>query len=66
MPEPKARQLAELLGGEPYESVPGRWFVLTDRPDGRLVVIGNGAAGEYRSRGAFEQALAPDRLIRLA
>ena len=50
-----ARPLANLLGGEAYQSGGNIWVVLFQRPDGRFVVIGDDGADIYRSAEHYER-----------
>jgi hypothetical protein len=47
--------LANLLGGEAYQSGGNIWVVLFERPDGRFVVIGDDGADIYQSADLYER-----------
>lgn len=54
MDEIQAEKIAEVLGGEAWQSGGDIWLVLIRRNDGRLVVISDEAVCEYESEEAFE------------
>ena len=49
-----AREIAEILGGEPVQTEDDGWLVLIERPDGRVVTLSQTSVEEYPDRGAFE------------
>jgi hypothetical protein len=52
----QAEAVAKALGGEEWQSGGGTWLVLLRRQDGRLVVLGDESACEYKSQEAFDNA----------
>ena len=55
MTEKDAVILADVLGGEPWQSGGDIWLVLFRRGDGRLVVLSDDAVTEYENDDAFDQ-----------
>ena len=47
MEEEQARLLAELIGGEPWQSGGDVWLVCKQRSDGKLVAISDEVVSEY-------------------
>ncbi len=43
----KARDISEALGGEARQHQDGSWFVIFERPDGRVVAVLDGSVEEY-------------------
>lgn len=56
MNENQATAVAEVVGGDPWQSGGGIWLVLKRRADGRLVVISEECVCEYEGDEAFERA----------
>ena len=54
MDETQAITLAEIVGGEPWQSGGNIWLVLIHRKDGCLVVISDESICEYASEEDFE------------
>ena len=54
MDETQAIKLAEIIGGEPWQSGGNIWLVLIHRKDGCLVVISDESICEYASEEDFE------------
>ena len=54
MNEKQAVAVAEVFGGEPWQSGGDIWLVMLRRSDGRLVVISDEAVCEYASQAAFD------------
>lgn len=54
MDEDKAKALAELLGGEPWQSGGDVWLVLIRRADKRIVAFTDDVVCEYADQEAFE------------
>jgi hypothetical protein len=50
-----ATQLSSLIGAEAHQSGGNIWVVLFERPDGRLVVIGDDGADIYQSADHYER-----------
>jgi hypothetical protein len=50
----RAREIAEVLGGEPFETEDGCWLVLLERADSRVVILSETSVEEYYDRAAFE------------
>jgi len=65
MDETKAKQLAELLGGEPWQSGGDIWLVVIRRADGKVVAISDEVVCEYADETALEGG-EPDNSINLA
>ena len=58
MDEIKATKIAELLGGETWQSGGDIWLVLIRRDDGHLIVISDEVICEYEGEETFESAKA--------
>ncbi len=56
MNELQAKQVAEALSGETWQSGGGIWLVLLRQGNGKLVVISDEAVCEYDDEQRFEQA----------
>ena len=56
-------QVAEVLGGEAWQSGGGIWLVLLRRQDGRLVVLSDDAICEYADDHAFEEGQASHSIV---
>lgn len=56
MTEQAAKSMATVIGGDAVFPMPGSraWGVLATCPDGRLVVVEDGAGWAYRDRAAYE------------
>jgi len=54
MDEIQAAKLAEILGGEPWQSGGDIWLVIIRRNDRHLVVISDEVICEYENEDAFE------------
>jgi hypothetical protein len=54
MSDLNARDIAQLLGGEPIETEDRGWLVIIERPDGRIVTLSETSVEEYYDRNAFE------------
>jgi hypothetical protein len=50
-----AAGLATLIGGEAHQSGGNIWVVLSNRPDGKLALIGDDGAEVYRCRDHYER-----------
>jgi hypothetical protein len=48
-----ARELSEVLGGEPFETDEEGWLVLIVRADGRVVALSETSVAEYYDEDAF-------------
>jgi hypothetical protein len=55
MDEIQAEKMAEILGGEAWQSGGDIWLVLIRRNDGHLVVISDEVVCEYENEDAFEE-----------
>lgn len=53
MNEANARGIADILGGEAWQSGGNIWLVLFESPDGRMVAISEDLVCEYEGRDAF-------------
>ena len=53
MSHPRAAEIAEVMGGEPFESDEEGWIVLIERADGRIVTLSETVIAEYYDRDAF-------------
>ena len=49
----RAQEIAEVIGGAPYELEDGSWMVLIKRKDGRLIVVSDQTVEEYADHDAF-------------
>lgn len=49
-----AREIAQVLGGEPVQTEENGWLVVIERPDGRIVTLSETSVEEYYDRAAFE------------
>lgn len=58
MTEAQANKLANIVGGEAWQSGGGIWLVTLNREDGALVVFSGDAVCEYESEEAFEESRA--------
>ena len=56
MNEIQAKKLAEILGGQTWQSGGDIWLVIKQRADGHLVVISEEVICEYASQEDFEQS----------
>ena len=56
MDEDRAKQIAEALSGETWQSGGGIWLVLLRRQDGKLVVISDEVVCEYDSEEQFDES----------
>ena len=65
MDEIQASKMAEILGGQVWQSGGGIWLVLIHRQDGQLVVISDEVICEYASDEDFENS-SPSRSIIIA
>ena len=54
MSDLRAKEIAEVLGGEPLQTDDGKWLVVFERPDGRVVTLSETAVEEYYDQAAFE------------
>jgi hypothetical protein len=54
MDERKAKALAKLLGGDPWQSGGDVWLVVKRTADGRVVTISDEVVVEYEDNAAFE------------
>jgi hypothetical protein len=50
----RAKEVAEVLGGEPFQVEDGSWLVVFERPDGRVVALSETSVEEYYDRADFE------------
>lgn len=58
MNEIQAKKIAEILGGETWQSGGGIWLVIIRRNDGPLIVISGEVICEYENEKAFEDSKA--------
>lgn len=65
MSEITARRIAEIFGGEAYDSGGGFWVVKLCRKNGRLVLISGMLVSEYASEEAYEHARNPIKTIEI-
>jgi hypothetical protein len=51
-----AKEISEVLGGDPVQAVEEDegWLVVFERPDGRVVTLSETSVEEYYDRAAFE------------
>jgi hypothetical protein len=54
MDEKQAEAIAEVLGGETWQSGGDIWLVLLRRSDGKLIVLSDELVSEYENDEAFE------------
>jgi hypothetical protein len=54
MSDLRAKEIAEVLGGEPVQTQDEGWLVIFERPDGRIVTLSETSVEEYYDRAAFE------------
>ena len=54
MSDLNAREIAQVLGGEPIQTEDEAWLVVIERPDGRIVTLSETSVEEYYDRDAFE------------
>ncbi len=54
MSDLNARDIAQVLGGEPIQTEDRGWLVVIERPDGRIVTLSHTSVEEYYDREAFE------------
>jgi hypothetical protein len=54
MSDLRAREIAEILGGEPFQLKDESWLVVFERPDGRIVTLSETSVEEYYDRADFE------------
>ena len=54
MSDLNAKEIAEMLGGEPVQTEDEGWLVVLERPDGRIVTLSETSVEEYYDRAAFE------------
>jgi hypothetical protein len=54
MSDLSAKEIAEVLGGEPVQTEDEGWLVVFERPDGRVVTLSETSVEEYYDRAAFE------------
>lgn len=57
MDEEQAQQVAEALGGEPWNSGGEIWLVLCRRGDGRIVAISDDVVCEYANEDALDNGI---------
>jgi len=55
MNEKQAEALANLIGGEPWQSGGGIWLVIKYTEGGRVVTISDEVVKEYMDEAAFEE-----------
>ena len=63
MDESQATRIAEVLGGEPWQSGGDIWLVIIHRKDRHIVVISDDAICEYTSEEEFENAKASSSIL---
>jgi hypothetical protein len=63
MDEIQAARIAEILGGETWQSGGDIWLVLIRRNDGHLVVISDEVICEYESEDTFENSQAINSIL---
>jgi len=63
MDEMQATKLAEILGGETWQSGGDIWLVLIRRNDGHLIVFSDESVCEYESEEAFENAITASSIV---
>lgn len=63
MDEIQAARIAEILGGEAWQSGGDIWLVVIRRKDGHLVVISDEVICEYESEDAFENSQAINSIL---
>ncbi len=63
MNERKARLIADMLGGDAFNSGGGVWLVQIYRPGRKLVVIGDESICEYANTDAFDSGAKPLREV---
>ena len=63
MDEKKAKELAELLGGNVWNSGGDVWLVRLERSDGKLVVMSEEVVCEYDNEKAFEDNKSNNSII---
>jgi len=56
MNEYQAKQIAEALGGEPWQSGGDTWLVMNYRQDGKLVVISDDVVCLYEDKERLDKA----------
>jgi hypothetical protein len=61
--EQQANALAEIFGGEAWNSGGGIWLAAYWRGDGKYIVFSGDAVSEYESEDAFDQAKASNTLV---
>jgi hypothetical protein len=49
-----AKEIAEMLDGQPVQTEDEGWIVVLERPDGRIVTLSETSVEEYYDRAAFE------------
>jgi hypothetical protein len=54
MSDLNAKEIAEMLGGEPVQTEDEGWLVVLERPDGRIVTLSETSVEEYYDRASFE------------
>jgi hypothetical protein len=54
MSDLRAKEIAEVLGGEPVQTDGESWLVIFERLDGRIVTLSETSVEEYYDRAAFE------------
>jgi hypothetical protein len=54
MTDRRAEEIAEVLGGEPIQTEDGKWLIVFERPDGRVVTLSETSVEEYYDRATFE------------
>ena len=54
MSDLRAKEIADVMGGEPVQTEDEGWLVLFERPDGRVVTLSETSVEEYYDRDAFE------------
>jgi hypothetical protein len=64
MDEKQAKMVANVLGGQTWQSGGDIWLVLIERTDGKLVVVSDEAVCEYKNEESFEKAK-PEKTILL-
>ncbi len=59
----QAKAMAEILGGESWDSGCGICLIRIEREDGRLVVVSDDVVCEYENEAAFEENRASNSII---
>ena len=63
MYEPQATNIADILGGETWQSGGDIWLVIIHRKDSHMVVISDDTICEYTSEEEFENAKAGTSIL---